>query len=41
MIATPTLIIEHVTTVDMRDGQPLPPFIDNGVIWHVVRRAGG
>ena len=41
MIATPTLVIEHVTTADMQDGQPLPPFIDRGVIWHGVRRAGG
>jgi hypothetical protein len=32
------LAIEHVTTADMDDGQPLPPFFD-GAIWCVVRRA--
>ena len=34
------LCIEHVTTVDMDDGQPLPPYIGDGV-WHVVDRADG
>jgi hypothetical protein len=42
--ATPTdpgvgLIIEHTTTVDMPDGQPLPPYINDDVVWHVVDRA--
>jgi len=33
------LIIEHVDTANMVDGQPLPPFIDNdGGIWSVVGR---
>lgn len=25
----------------MDDGQALPPFIDDNVVWHVVRRADG
>jgi hypothetical protein len=25
----------------MDDGQPLPPFIEDGVVWNVVRRADG
>jgi hypothetical protein len=25
----------------MDDGQPLPPLIEDGVAWHVVRRANG
>ena len=33
------LIIEHTTTVDMPDGQPLPPYINDDVVWHVVDRA--
>lgn len=42
--STPTdpgvgLIIEHTTTVDMPDGQPLPPWINDDVVWHVVDRA--
>jgi hypothetical protein len=41
--STPTdpgvgLIIEHTTTVDMPDGQPLPPLIFDGVVWRVVCR---
>jgi hypothetical protein len=32
------LAIEHVVTADMADGQPLPPYIDAGVVWHAVRR---
>jgi hypothetical protein len=32
------LVIERVTTADMDDGQPLPPFMDNSAIWHVVDR---
>ena len=35
------LVIEHVTTVDMDDGQPLPPFMDDGAIWCVVRPLPG
>jgi hypothetical protein len=33
------VVIEHATTADMDDGQPLPPFIEDGVIWHVARRS--
>jgi hypothetical protein len=32
------LAIEHTTTADMDDGQPLPPFMEDGVLWCVVRR---
>jgi hypothetical protein len=39
--ARPTLCIEHAVTADMADGQPLPPLIEDGVAWHVVRRANG
>ena len=31
----PPVRIEHT------DGQPLPPLIENGVPWRVVRRANG
>jgi hypothetical protein len=30
--------IEHVITTDMETGRPLPPLIENGIIWRVVRR---
>jgi hypothetical protein len=36
--ATPALRIEHSVSADMADGQPLPPLIEDGVVWHVVRR---
>jgi hypothetical protein len=39
--ATYTLVIEHLVTVDMDDGQPLPPYIDDDVIWSIVRQADG
>jgi hypothetical protein len=35
------LIIEHATTVDLADGQPLPPLIFDGVVWRVVCRLAG
>jgi hypothetical protein len=35
------LTIEHLITSDMDDGQPLPPLIEDGLVWHVVRRAAG
>jgi hypothetical protein len=35
------LVVEHATTVDMDDGQPLPPFMEDGVLWGVVNRANG
>jgi hypothetical protein len=28
--------VEYATTVDMLDGQPLPPYIDDDVVWHAV-----
>jgi hypothetical protein len=34
-------IIERCETADMDDGQPLPPFHDQGVIWRVVSRSNG
>jgi hypothetical protein len=40
-LANQVLAIEHVVTRDMDDGQPLPPLIEDGVAWHVVRRADG
>lgn len=36
-----TLCIEHSITADMADGQSLPPYTDDGVVWHVVRRIDG
>jgi hypothetical protein len=36
---TPALCIKHSVTADMDDGQPLPPFIEDGCAWHLVRRA--
>ena len=38
MSCVPSVIIEYVDTGDMADGQPLPPYIDDGVVWGVVRR---
>jgi hypothetical protein len=42
-MTTPDLLmIEHMTTADMPDGQSLPPFIDeDGALWRVVRRLAG
>ena len=37
----PYLPREYRTTADMDDGQPLPPFIEDGVPWRVVMRVGG
>jgi hypothetical protein len=37
----PRLFVEYADTADMDDGQPLPPFIDDGVVWRVVRRMAG
>ena len=34
------ILIEHQTTADMAEGQPLPPLIENGRPWHLVRRTG-
>jgi len=39
--AVGTLRIEHTITADMTDGQPLPPLIEDGVVWHLVKRANG
>lgn len=36
-----TLCIEHSVTADMADGQPLPPYTDDGIVWHVARRTNG
>ena len=41
MISMPVLVIQHAVTHDMEDGQSLPPIIEDGVIWHVVRRTDG
>ena len=35
------LAIKYAVTADMADGQALPPFIEDNVVWHVVRRADG
>jgi hypothetical protein len=35
------LVIEHIVIADMADGQPLPPLIEDNIVWHVVRRADG
>jgi hypothetical protein len=35
------LTIEHAITADMADGQPLPPLIEDGIVWCRVRRDGG
>jgi hypothetical protein len=35
------LAVEHAATADMPNGQPLPPLIEDGVAWYVVRRADG
>jgi hypothetical protein len=34
------LIVEHVTTTDLLDGQVCPPYYD-GAVWCVVHRSGG
>jgi hypothetical protein len=33
--------IDHTITADMPDGQALPPFINDGVVWHVVHPLPG
>jgi hypothetical protein len=35
------ICIEHAVTADMADGQPLPPLIEDGVVWRVVRHVDG
>jgi hypothetical protein len=35
------LCIEHSITADMDDGQSLPPYIDDGIIWWRVCRLPG
>jgi hypothetical protein len=35
------LCIEHIATVDMDDGQSLPPYIDDGIVWWRVCRLPG
>jgi hypothetical protein len=35
------LIVDYADTADMDDGQPLPPYLDENVVWHVVRRQRG
>jgi hypothetical protein len=35
------LVVERTTTTDMDDGQPMPPWIEDGIVWHIVRRADG
>jgi hypothetical protein len=35
------LKIEYATTCDLDDGQVCPPWIEDNVVWHVVRRANG
>jgi hypothetical protein len=40
-MSRPILVIEHTTTHDMEDGQPLPPLIVDGAFWCVVRRLPG
>ena len=35
------LIIERTVTSDMDDGQPLPPLIEDGIVWCVVDRHAG
>ena len=35
------LIFEYADTVDMPDGQPLPPVREHGAVWNVVRRRRG
>jgi hypothetical protein len=31
----------HIVTVDLADGQPCPPFIEDGIPWRVVQRRKG
>jgi hypothetical protein len=35
------IVVKHAVTVDLADGQPLPPFMEDGVVWCVVRRQHG
>jgi hypothetical protein len=35
---TASIIIEHIVTADMDDGQPLPPYIEDNIVWHIVHR---
>jgi hypothetical protein len=38
MSCAPNVVIEYVDTADMADGQPLPPNLDDDVVWWMVRR---
>jgi hypothetical protein len=40
-MTTVCLVLEYATTLDMADGQPLPPIREHGAIWSVVRRRCG
>jgi hypothetical protein len=40
-VTTARLIVEYSTTADMPDGQCLPPYLEDNVVWHVVRRLPG
>jgi hypothetical protein len=33
--------IDHAVTADMPDGQSLPPYFEDDVVWQVVCRSGG
>ena len=35
------LVIEHIVTADLPDGQACPPWIEHNIVWHVVRQYGG
>jgi hypothetical protein len=35
------VVFDHTTTVDMDDGQALPPFLEDNHVWHIVRRREG
>jgi hypothetical protein len=40
-MSSPAFVIAYAVTSDMDDGQPLPPLIEDGTVWHVVRRRSG
>jgi hypothetical protein len=38
---SPNLVIEHTVTCDLDDGRVCAPYLEDGVIWCVVKRRSG
>jgi hypothetical protein len=40
-LSQPSSAVVYVITVDLDDGQPCPPYIEDGVPWRVTQRRNG